>query len=82
MSIGGLLNELSNGQGLWGQVGYLTETESSPGSGWQLDLSVWVVEGLLSQQVGRFEDCPQQCPAIKMWSGGDRHSGDSGQYGV
>lgn len=69
MSIGGILNELSNCQGLWGQVGHLPETESSPGSGWELATLAGVVRGLLSQQVGRFEDCLQQCSSIKVWSG-------------
>lgn len=82
MSIRGILNELSNGQGLWGQVGHLPEAESSRGSAREPDMLVGMVRGLLSQQVGRFEDSLQQCSAIEMWSRGGRRSGDSEECGV
>lgn len=82
MSIRGILNELSSGQGLWGQVGHLPETESSPGSAWELDILVGIVRGWLRQQVGRFEASLQQCSAIEVWSRGRRRSGDSEECGV
>lgn len=74
----GVSNELSKGQRLLGQV----ETELSLASGWELGILVGRVRSWLSQQVGRFEECPQQCSAIKVWSRGGRHSGDHGAYVV
>lgn len=83
MGMGGWVsNELSKGQRLLGQVEHLLEIESSQGSSWEVEILVRRVRGWLSQRVGRFEDCPQQCSAIKVWSRGGTHSGDHGESGV
>lgn len=45
---------------------------SSRASGWELDISVEGVTGLFSQQVGRFEDCPQHSSVNEVCFRGGR----------